>query len=146
MPKGRQHFEFIDGIWVTDTRCVIPVAAMLRHSLIHIAAARQASEGQQTKMELMYRYLTGPHFRHRVAAVVERFIEMQSDLERERRAAMKQFAKRDHQIRGVIDSMAGMVGDLQGIAGKAVEEIEALTMPLLENRSVENDDDNPIAA
>jgi hypothetical protein len=71
---------------------------------------------------------------------------MQSDLERERRAAMKQFAKRDHQIRGVIDSMAGMVGDLQGIAGKAVEEIEALTMPLLENRSVENDDDNPIAA
>jgi hypothetical protein len=42
--------------------------------------------------------------------------------------------------------MAGMVGDLQGIAGKAVEEIEALTMPLLENRSVENDDDIPIAA
>ena len=131
---------------MTDTRCVIPVAAMLRHSLIHIAAARQASERQQTKMELMYRYLTGPHFRHRVAAVVERFIEMQSDLERERRAAMKQFAERDHQIRGVIDSVAGMVGDLQGIAGKAVEEIEALTMPLLENRSVENDDDNPIAA
>ena len=146
MPKGIQNFEFMDGVWVTDARCAIPVAAMLRYSIIAIAAARQASEGQQTKTELMYRYLTGPQFRHRVSAVVERFIEMQSDLARERRVALKQFAKRDGQIQSVIAAMAGMVGDLQGIAGKAVEEIEALAMPLLENRSAEGDDDNAIAA
>jgi hypothetical protein len=42
--------------------------------------------------------------------------------------------------------MAGMVGDLQGIAGKAVEEIEALTMPLLENRPTEVDDDSSMTA
>jgi hypothetical protein len=119
---------------------------MLRHSLTAVAAARQAGEGQQTKMELMYRYLTGPQFRHRVEAVVERFIEMQSDLARERRVAMKQFAKREGQIQGVIGTMAGMVGDLQGIAGKAVEEIEALTMPLLESRSADADDDSAMAA
>jgi hypothetical protein len=146
MPKGIQNFGFIDGIWVTDARCAIPVAVMLRHSLIAIAAARQASEGQQTKTELMYRYLTGPQFRHRVSAVVERFIEMQSDLAKERRVAMKQFAKRDGQIQSVINAMAGMFGDLQGIAGKAIEEIEALAMPLLENRSTEGDDDNAMAA
>jgi hypothetical protein len=146
MPKGIQNFEFREGVWVTDTRCALPVAVMLRHSLIALAAARQASEGQQTKTELMYRYLTGPQFRHRVEAVVERFIEMQGDLAKERRAAMKQFAKREGQIQGVIDAMAGMVGDLQGIAGKAIEEIEALAMPLLENRSAEGDDDNAIAA
>jgi hypothetical protein len=81
MPKGIQNFEFIDSIWVTDARCAIPVAVMLHHSILAIAAARQASEGQQTKTELMYRYLTGPQFRHRVSAVVERFIEMQSDRE-----------------------------------------------------------------
>ena len=59
---------------------------------------------------------------------------------------MKQFAKREQQIRGVIDAMAGMVGDLQGIAGKAVEEIEALAMPLLENCSAASDDDDAMAA
>jgi hypothetical protein len=139
MPKGIQNFEFMDGIWVTDARCALPVALMLRQSLINIAAARQASEGQQTKMELVYRYLTGPRFRHRVGAVVERFVEMQLDLERERRSATKQFAKRDQQIRSVIEAMAGMVGDMQGIAGKAVEEIEALTMPLLDGRSAGGD-------
>lgn len=146
LPKGVQNFCLMEGIWVTDPRCAIPVAIMLREWLISVAAARQASEGQQSKMELMYQYLTGPQFRHRVGAVVERFIEMQSDLERERRLAMKQFAKRDQQIRGVINAMAGMVGDLQGIAGKAIEEIEGLAMPLLESVLADSDDAGPIAA
>jgi hypothetical protein len=33
-------------------------------------------EGQQTKMEVVYQYLTGPRFRHRIEAVVERFTDM----------------------------------------------------------------------
>ena len=146
LPKGVQNFCLMEGIWITDPRCAIPVAIMLREWLISVAAARKASEGQQSKMELMYQYLTGPQFRHRVGAVVERFIEMQSDLERERRSATKQFAKRDQQIRGVINAMAGMVGDLQGIAGKAIEEIEGLTMPLLESGQADSDDAGPMAA
>ena len=146
LPKDVQNFCLMDGIWVTDPRCAVPVAVMLRQSLINIAAARQASEGQQTKMELMYRYLTGPQFRHRVEAVVERFVEMQTDLERERRSATKQFAKRDQQIRGVMDAMAGMYGDLQGIAGKEIEEIDILTMPILENNAADNDDVKSAAA
>jgi hypothetical protein len=54
--------------------------------LLSLSAARLAGEGQQTKMEMIYRYLTGPRFRHRIEAVVERFTEMQADLDRERKA------------------------------------------------------------
>ena len=36
------------------------------------------------------------------------------------------------QILAVVDSTVGMVGDLQGIAGKAMPEIPSLDMPLLE--------------
>ena len=146
LPKGIDNFDLMDGIWVTDTRCAIPVALALRQCLINITAARQTSEGQQTKMELMYQYLTGPRFRHRIEAVVEKFIEMQSDLERERRSTMKQWAKRDQQIRCVIEATVGMVGDLQGIAGKAVEEIEIITMPLLEHAGNDGEEGKPIAA
>jgi hypothetical protein len=42
----------------------------------------------------MYQYLTGPRFRHRVEAIVEKFGEMQSDLEKERKAMQKSWAKR----------------------------------------------------
>ena len=44
----------------------------------------------------------------------------------------KQWSKREAQIRAVVDSTVGMVGDLQGIAGKAMPEISSLDMPLLE--------------
>ena len=56
---------------------------------------------------------------------------MHEDLDRERKAIMKQWAKREEQIRGVIESTAGMYGDLQGIAGKGLDEIEGLQMTML---------------
>ena len=134
LPKGVTSFDLIDGIWVTDGRCAVPLAIAIRQSLIEVAAARQASEGQETKMHLVYGYLTGPRFRHRVEAIVEKFSEMQEDLEKERRAMTKQWSKREAQIRGVIEATAGMYGDLQGIAGQALEEIRGFAIPLIEDQ------------
>ena len=101
-------------------------------------AARDRQDGdfttlecQQTKMAVVYQYLTGPRFRHRIEAVVERFSDMQADLDRERRATMRLWAKREEQIRGVVEATAGLYGDLQGIAGRTLQEIEGLEMPLL---------------
>src|SRR3984957_21083390 len=81
LPKGVQMFDYIDGVWVVDPKCAIAVAVALRESLVALSAARLAGEGQQTKMEMIYRYLTGPRFRHRIEAVVERFTEMEADLD-----------------------------------------------------------------
>jgi hypothetical protein len=133
LPKGITTFDLVDGVWVTEMRCAVPVAIALRQSLIELNGARQAAEGQQTKAQLVYQYLTGSRFRQRVEAIVENFTAMQSDLERERRATMRLWAKREEQIRGVIESTVGMYGDLQGIAGKALDEIEGLSVPLLES-------------
>ncbi len=83
-------------------------------------------------MELIYEYLTGPRFRHRVEAIVEKFSEMQNDLDKERKAMTRLWAKREAQIQGVIESTVGMYGDLQGIAGRALQEIEGLDIPLIE--------------
>jgi hypothetical protein len=83
-------------------------------------------------MELVYQYLTGPRFRQRIEAVVERLSEMQADLDRERKAMMRLWAKREEKIRGVVESTAGLYGDLQGIAGRSLLEIEGLEMPLLD--------------
>jgi hypothetical protein len=81
---------------------------------------------------MVYRYLTGPGFRHRIEAIVEKFSDMQSDLDREKKAMTRLWAKREAQIQGVIESTIGMYGDLQGIAGRALQEIEGLEAPLLE--------------
>ena len=132
LPKGVQTFDYVDGVWITDPKCAIAVAVALRESLLAVSAARLAGEGQQTKMEMIYRYLTGPRFRHRIEAVVERFSEMQADLDRERKAMTRLWAKREEQIHGVVETMAGLYGDLQGIAGRSLQEIEGLEVPLLD--------------
>ena len=135
LPKGVDGFDLIDGVWVAEPRFAIPLSTALRQSLIDLAGSRLAQEGQQSKMELVYAYLTGPRFRHRIDAIVERFTEMQSDLDRERKTMMRLWAKREEQLRGVLDSTAGLYGDLQGIAGRAMQEIESLDVILIEARS-----------
>jgi hypothetical protein len=76
LPKGVSAFDLIDGVWVIESRYAIPVATILRQSLIELSAVRKAGEGQQTKTELVYQYLTGPQFRHRIEAIVEKFSDM----------------------------------------------------------------------
>ena len=132
LPKGVETFELIDGVWVTHPRAAIPVTVTLRHTLIEVASARQATEGQQTKMEMVYQYLTGPRFRQRVQAIVEAFSSMQEDLDKEKKAITKQWAKREEQIERVMQATVGMYGDLQGIAGKTLQEIEGLELRALE--------------
>ena len=135
LPKGVEAFDVIDGVWVTSPRAALPVATVLRHTLLQVGMARQVSEGQQTKTEMIYQYLTGPRFRHRVEAIVEAFSTMQEDLDKERKAIMKQWAKREEQIERVMGATVGMYGDLQGIAGKSLQEIEGLEFPALESET-----------
>lgn len=131
LPKGVETFEMVDGVWITHPRAALPVATILRQSLLELALSRQASEGQQTKTEMIYQYLTGPRFRLRVEAIVEAFSTMQEDLDKERKAIMKQWAKREEQIERVMGATVGMYGDLQGIAGKSLQEIEGLELQTL---------------
>jgi hypothetical protein len=131
LPKEVLGFDFIEGVWVVEPRCAVPVAIALRQSLIEIAAVRQTNLGQSTKMGMVYEYLTGPRFRAHVESIVEKFTEMEQDLAKERKTMTRLWAKREEQIRGVIESTAGMYGDLQGIAGKGLNEIAGLEIAML---------------
>ncbi|MEE9346208.1 MAG: DUF2130 domain-containing protein [Methylococcales bacterium] len=133
LPKNIESFSHVDGVWVTASQYALPLVTALRQTLIEVANSKQSQEGQQTKMEQVYDYLTGPRFRHRVEAIVEKFSEMQADLDREKKAMTRLWAKREAQIQGVIESTVGMYGDLQGIAGHALQEIEGLEIPLIES-------------
>ena len=133
LPKHVEQFDLVEGIWVAHPRCALPVAVALRQGLIDVSSSRLVQQGQQTKMEQVYHYLTGTKFRQRVDAVVEKFNDMRDDLDKERKFMGRQWAKRETQILSVLDSTVGMVGDLQAIAGKAMPEIPSLDMPLLED-------------
>ena len=87
-------------------------------------------------MEMVYSYLTGPLFRHHIGAIIETFADMQGDLDRERRTTMRLWAKREAQLNAVINASANFYGDLQGIAGQAMPEIESLSVLMIENKTI----------
>ena len=126
LPKDIETFGFTGEVWVADPKVALPVAMALRQTLIEVACLRQASEGQQSKMEMIYGYLTGPRFRQRVQAIVEAFSSMKKDLDVEKKVITRQWAKREEQIDRVMQATVGMYGDLQGIAGRTLQEIEGL--------------------
>jgi hypothetical protein len=136
LPKNVETFDLVDNVWVTHPRFALPLAIALRQSLLDVANNRQVQEGQQTKMELVYQYLTGARFRHRIDAIVEKFTDMRVDLDRERKVMTKLWAKREEQLGGVLASTAGLYGDLQGIAGRAMQEIESLDVLMIDAGAV----------
>jgi hypothetical protein len=130
--KGLETFDLIEGVWIAEYRCVVPVAIAVRECLIRASAARLVTEGQQTKQEMIYRYLTGAGFRQRLEAIAEKIADMQDDLDKERTSTTRMWAKRQKQIEAIATSTAGLFGDLQGIVGRSLHEIEGLEMPLLD--------------
>ena len=131
LPEGIDSFGMIDGIWVCASSYALPLASSLRQALIDVASAKGRNMGQETKMEMIYDYLSGTQFKQRVDAIVERFEDMQDNLRKERVFIEKQWALRAKQIDLVIASTVGMHGDLQGIAGRSMPEVESVESLLI---------------
>ncbi len=128
LPKGCTRFALIEGVLVTDFACAAGLAAVLRANLCQLAQTRRAAISKEESLELLYRYLSGVEFRHRVEAVVEAFTAMRHDLDQERRAAERQWARRSRQIDAVTFNVSGMYGDLQGLV-PALPPIALLELP-----------------
>ena len=127
LPEDLRYFDQVNGVWVCEIGCAMPVAAALRHGLIGAAMARLAETGKQGKMEELYLYLCGTEFRQHIEAVVESFVCLETELAKEKRAMEKVWSGREKQIRRALKHTALMYGGIQGIAGRtALPEIQAL--------------------
>jgi hypothetical protein len=129
LPDEISRFGQHSGIWVTDFESAINLAAALRRGIVEVAQLRSSSEGKSEKMELLYKYFSGQEFKQRIEAIVEAFIQLQDDLESEKRAMHKLWSQREKQIQKVVINTAGMYGDLQGIIGRSLPEIKLLELP-----------------
>jgi hypothetical protein len=132
LPKGCSRFTMVDGVIVSDFACAATLGAVLREHLLQLAHARQAAMRKDDKLELLHRYLSGVEFRQRVEALVEAFAAMRADLDQERRAAERAWARRAKQIDAVTFNISGMYGDLQGLV-PALPAIRLLELPEAED-------------
>ena len=138
LPKQVDSFGPYNGVWVTDYASAIGLATALRTGLEEVAMARLSAVGKNEKMEAIYNYLAGTEFRQKVEAIVEAFKMMQEDLDKEKKSTIAYWAKREKQIERVVFNTASMYGDLQGIIGASLPQIEALEMKELPEGDTES--------
>lgn len=129
-PNGMERMGFVDGIWVCTLAEFKGSASLLRESLIRVHKAVQREENRGDKMTLLYNYLTGNEFSMQVKSIVDGFMAMQAELDKEKRSLMAAWKRRQKLIDGVLQNTTEMYGSLQGIAGRgALGQIEALELP-----------------
>jgi len=129
LPKDMRGVGQKDGVWITDFNSVIGLAIAFRTNLVQLTTLKLANVGKNEKMEVLFDYLTGAGFNQRIEAIIDAFRGMRSDLQKERDAYAKIWSKRETQINRVIESTAGMYGDLEGLTGQALPKIDILELP-----------------
>ena len=134
MPKGStESFCRIGDVWVVNPQVMRPVGETLRVILLESQRLKLVNTGRNEKMEQLYNYLASPQFAQRIRAMLESFETMRADLDAEKRAMQRIWAKRQSQIDRLTGSMTSVVGELQAIAQDqltqlgAVLELEAIT-------------------
>ena len=140
LPKGVRVLGEVDGVWVCEPAFATVIGVALRTGLIEASDARRATEGAATKAELLYQYMMSPEFRSWLEGIAEPFKQMQSDLVSEKRTMYARWNKREKQLERVMTSVAGLSGDLQGIAGDELPGLPFSDEDALAIEQVEGDE------
>jgi len=137
MPKGMDSMGFVDGIWVCTLNEFKGSVLLLRESLINVQHVLATQENKSDKMSLLYSYLTGNEFSMQLKSIVDGFISMQSELDKQKRSNMSSWKRQQKMIDTVINNTTDMYGSIKGIAGNAIANVQALELEYIENEKEE---------
>ena len=127
MPRDtREPFLREGDVWVARFEAARPLAEALRATLLEMHKLRLANAGRSEKMELVYNYICSPQFAQRVRSIVEGFDAMKRDLDAEKAAMTRIWAKREKQLQRMETGMLNVVGDLQGFGQGAVGQLVSI--------------------
>ena len=134
LPKEAESgFGVKDGVWIVNYNLIIPLAVILRKSLLDVGYQKAISTNQGRKADLLYEFITGTEFRQQVEALVEVFSEMQDQLNKEKVAFEKIWKNREGQIKRLVSSTVNIYGGAQGLVGSSMPQIKGLELLESEN-------------
>ncbi|HCM82060.1 TPA: DUF2130 domain-containing protein [Patescibacteria group bacterium] len=124
--EAKSGIGLINGVWVASSKLAIPLATLLRKSLLDVAKQKKIKENQQSKAEDLYAYVTSHDFQHQVEAMIEIYQDMQNQIQKERVAFERSWKLREQQVNRLLSGVAGIYGSMQGIAGQSLPSIKQL--------------------
>ena len=105
------------------------ISAALREGLISTSNSIVAQENKGEKSIMLYDYLTGAEFKRNLENVLSVFVDMKSQIDKERRSMNTHWKKREKQLETSVNSLSNIWGACKGIAGSEIQNIEILELP-----------------
>lgn len=127
-PKDLERMGQVEGIWICTLSEFKGLCFVLRESIIKVHNALKTQDNKGDKMHMLYDYLISNEFRMQMEAIVDGFVQMQTDLNGEKRAMEGIWKKREKQINKVLLNTNYMYSSIKGIAGKEIADIKVLEL------------------
>jgi hypothetical protein len=125
-PRGTERFCERDGVWLCTFSEVAAVASILRDTLIKVAEVKKFEENKETKAQLVYSYLTSNEFKLQWNSIIEAYLSMKNNIEKERIQAEKQWKEREKQLYKIFKGATGFIGSIKGLGGMEIQELPSL--------------------
>ncbi len=130
MPKdidGEIHFH--NGVWIAKPASALILAALLRKSLLDVAREKAITKHRGTSADALYTFVTSHEFVQQIEAMVEVYMEMITDITKEKASFDRVWAKREAQAKKLLGSTANIIGSMQGQLGTgAMPKIKGLEL------------------
>lgn len=138
LPKNIKYMGEYKGIWVCNFASAIGVSGLLRHGIIAKFNTVLVNTGKDEKKEAIYDYLCSQSFKQKVDIIIENSQKFLEIIETEKRWMTKKWAAQETRIRRLQDNTLKMYGEVQGIAGSSLPELELMELEDPEINPVED--------
>ncbi len=126
MPNKMNSFHLRDGVWICPFHELKPLSMVLRYTLIRLEEVTVVNQGRETKMEMLYSYITSQEFRNQFEAILEGFKSIYDGYTKERLTMEKFWKEREKQLQKVLLNTVQFYGSLKGIGGSSIPDVKML--------------------
>ena len=125
-PKNQTRMRVVDGVYICSFSEFKGLCGVLRNTIVEFSKHKIINENIIDKKELLYSFLTSKNFISGIERIIESFIEMNQDLEKEERNSIKNFSKRRVLMKIAQDQTVKLFTNFSGIAGSSIKNLELL--------------------
>lgn len=126
LPQDVNIFGFKDGVYVSSFEGFLPVAQMLRKSILDLSVTKALSVGKNEKIEALYSYISSAEFAQKIDSMLETYSGMQRTLEKEKMLTQKIWAQREKEIDRLKTSTLTIHGAFSGLIEDQMPEVKSL--------------------
>ncbi len=126
LPKDIQRYGIVDGVWICSFNDVKELSLVLRYGLLKLQSVAITHKGRESKMELLYSYLTSEEFKNVFESIIEGFRTIQESHQSEKLKMQRLWKEREKVLEQVLSHSIDFYGSIKGIAGTVIPEIPML--------------------